>query len=131
MLIKSVKLTNFLSFGESAGVEDLLPLNVLIGPNGSGKSNLIGAIELLRSAPRDLLTPIRNGGGVRDWLWKGAPQSAAPTIDVVIENPRGQVNLRYELSFTEVAQRFEIISERVETEVPYKSHDRPCFFLSV
>ena len=41
------------------GVElPLAPLNVLIGANGSGKSNLLEAIALLRSAPRDLAEPI-------------------------------------------------------------------------
>lgn len=38
MLIKSIRLTNFLSFGEAAETVELKPLNVVIGPNGSGKS---------------------------------------------------------------------------------------------
>lgn len=66
MLLKSITLTNFLSFGDSTQAVELRPLNVVIGPNGSGKSNLIEAIELIRSAPKDLLTPIRDGGGVHD-----------------------------------------------------------------
>ncbi|MDR0564033.1 MAG: AAA family ATPase, partial [Azoarcus sp.] len=71
MLLKSIKLTNFLSFGESSPELELRPLNVVIGPNGSGKSNLIAALTLLQAAPTDLLRPIREGGGVQDWLWKG------------------------------------------------------------
>lgn len=128
MLLKSIHLKNFLSFGESAGPIGLLPLNVVIGPNGSGKSNLIEAVELIRSAPKELLTPIRDGGGVRDWLWKGTPKPPTATIDAVFENTKGPSNLRYVLSFTEVAQRFEILDERIENEHPDVGHDRPYFY---
>lgn len=129
MLLKSIKLTNFLSFGDQTEAVELLPLNVVIGPNGSGKSNLIEAIELIRAAPKDLLTPIRDGGGVRDWLWKGAPtKNPAATIDAVFDNPKGPAALRYLLSFTEVAQRFEILDERVENEKPDAGHDKPYFY---
>lgn len=118
MLIKSIHLRNFLSYGESSEPISLLPLNLIIGPNGSGKSNLIEAIELLRAAPRDLLTPIRDGGGIHDWLWKGG--SGLPTASINAEfhsknTPSGK--LRYELKFTEAAQRFEIVSESVSTRL--------------
>ena len=66
MLINTIKLNNFLSFGEESQAIPLKALNVIIGPNGSGKSNLLEAIELLRNAPEHLLKPIREGGGVRD-----------------------------------------------------------------
>lgn len=71
MLIRSLQLTNFLSYGAEQEPLELRSLNVLIGANGSGKSNLIEALELLRATPGDLLKPVRDGGGVRDWLWKG------------------------------------------------------------
>lgn len=71
MLLKSLKLTNVLSFGPDAEAVELRPLNVLIGPNGSGKSNFIEAIGLLHAAPRELVVPVREGGGVGEWIWKG------------------------------------------------------------
>lgn len=71
MLIHSIQLQNFLSFGASTEAVPLGRLNVVIGPNGSGKSNLLEAFDLLRNAPEQLLKPIREGGGVQDWLWKG------------------------------------------------------------
>jgi predicted ATPase len=108
LLLKSLSLANFLSFGPSPRTVDLLPLNVVIGPNGSGKSNLIEAIELIRAAPRDFLTPIRDGGGVHDWLWKRGTGTPVATIDAVFHNPKGATDLRYVLRFTEAAQRFEI-----------------------
>ena len=46
MLIQSIQLNNFLSFGAFSVVIPLGPLNVIIGPNGSGKSNLFESIEL-------------------------------------------------------------------------------------
>lgn len=130
MLLKSIQLTNFLSYGASSEPIELQSLNVVIGPNGSGKSNLLEAIELIRAAPKDLLTPIRDGGGVRDWLWKGGGGTATPTatIDAVFDNPKGTADLRYVLSFTEVGQRFEILDERVENEKPDVGYDQPRFF---
>jgi len=129
MLIHAIQLNNFLSFGASASVVELGPLNVIIGPNGSGKSNLLESIALLRSAPDQLLTPIREGGGVRDWLWKGAHGTPTASVEVLISNPKGSQNLRYRLAFTEVGQRFEIVDERIENEKPIdKNHTQPYFF---
>jgi predicted ATPase len=45
-------------------------LNVLIGPNGSGKSNLLEVLSLLSAAPTNLPKPVKEMGGVREWLWK-------------------------------------------------------------
>jgi predicted ATPase len=128
MLLTSIKLTNFLSFSDSSEAVPLRRLNVVIGPNGSGKSNLVEAIELIHAAPRDLLTPIRDGGGVRDWLWKGAAKSRAASIEAVVTNPMRQSNLRYVLSFREVAQRFEVLDERVENEHPDPGHPKPYIY---
>lgn len=75
-LLKTLALEGFLSFGEGGAPIPLEPLNVLIGPNGSGKSNLVEAFSVLRAVPQDLPLPVRRGGGVRDWLWKGTSPSA-------------------------------------------------------
>lgn len=123
MLLHEIKLTNFLSFGASSKTIKLGALNVIVGPNGSGKSNLLESIDLLKSAPDQLLKPIREGGGVRDWLWKGGKLTPNAQLDVVIEYPRGPKNLRYSLAFTEIAQRFQIVDELVEKESP----DKPSF----
>ncbi|HMM44019.1 MAG TPA: AAA family ATPase [Candidatus Macondimonas sp.] len=127
-MLKSITLTNFLSYGPTTRPVELRALNVIIGPNGSGKSNLIEAIELLRATPKDLLTPVRDGGGVRDWLWKGAIMPPTAKIEAVVENPKGPVPLRYVLSFTEVGQRFEIVDERVENESPDHGHMNPYLY---
>lgn len=129
MLIHAIKLNNFLSFGDAAETIPLGPLNVIFGPNGSGKSNLLESIELLRSAPDQLLKPIREGGGVRDWLWKGAKATPTASLDVVVAHPKGFQNLRYQLSFTAVGQRFEITDERIEREKPDSAkHSQPYFY---
>ncbi|MFT4102277.1 MAG: AAA family ATPase [Burkholderiaceae bacterium] len=135
VLLKSLKLTNFLSFSESAQALALRPLNVVIGPNGSGKSNLMEAIDLIRSAPStseksNLLATIRDGGGVRDWLWKGALETPHATIDATFDNPdpKMAVDLRYAISFSEIGQRFEVLDERVENERPDAGHNKPYFY---
>lgn len=128
MLINSIKLNNFLSFGEESQAIPLKPLNIIIGPNGSGKSNLLESIDLLRNAPEHLLKPIREGGGVRDWLWKGAKSIPCASLDVVVDHPQSPQKLRYFLSFTAVDQRFEIVDEKIEHEKPVDGHPRPYFY---
>ena len=127
MLIQRIKLSNILSFGPNAQELELKPLNVLIGPNGSGKSNLLEAIRLLQAAPTDLAAPIREGGGISDWIWKGKPAASSVRIEVILTNPRSQP-LRYHLSFAEHGQRFELIEEKLTNEQPLPGHDKPYIY---
>lgn len=129
MLIHSIKLNQFLSFGASSEAVPLRPLNVIIGPNGAGKSNLLESVALLQSAPDQLLKPIREGGGVRDWLYKGGSGTPVAALNVVLSNPKGPQPLRYCLEFTEVGQRFQIVDERIENENPAsKKHPQAYFY---
>jgi len=129
MLVEHLRLTNLLSFGAHFVPLELRKLNVVIGPNGSGKSNLLEAIDLLRNAPGRLADPIREGGGgIRDWLWKGEKGIPVANVDAVMANPFGPTSLRYVLAFTEVAQRLEIVDERVENDRPDASHAEPYFY---
>jgi predicted ATPase len=128
MLIEQLRLTNLLSFGPNSEPFDLRNLNVVIGPNGSGKSNLLEAIDLLRSAPDKLADPIRHGGGIRDWLWKGGKDTPVASVDAVLANPFGPTSLRYVLAFTEVAQRFGIDDERLENDRPDAGDAEPYFY---
>lgn len=117
-LIQTLRIRNLLSFGPASEGIELKSLNVLIGPNTSGKSNLIEAISLLRATPKDLTSPIRDGGGVTEWLWKGTKQPPVAEISATIYCPFtiGRMPLRHRLSFTMVGQRFELIDEAVENE---------------
>ena len=146
MFLKSIKLTNLLSFGPNAQELELRPLNVLIGPNGCGKSNLIEAVSLLQAAPRDLPAPVREGGGVSDWIWRGEPKASDARLEVVVEKPRYATaagnffedmarllenpdgNLRYALAFKESGRRFELIEERIENEEPDEGYDKPYIY---
>lgn len=127
MLLRSIELQNLLSFGDSQGAVALGPLNVVIGPNGSGKSNLLEAIDLLRCAPNRLADPVREGGGVHDWLFKGALGTPVARVEVVIDNPLG-ADLRYALAFTAAGQRFELVDERIENENPRPGQAQPYFY---
>ena len=130
MLIHSIKLNQFLSFGKQTEAIKLEALNIIIGPNGSGKSNLLESIDLLRNAPNEFLKPIRDGGGIRDWLWKGAGSTTpVASLEVVVDyKGQGRQHLRYSLDFTEVGQRFEIVDERIENEEPEDNHKDPYFY---
>ena len=113
MLIQSIKLTNVLSFGPDAQELELKPLNVLIGPNGSGKSNLIEVIGLLKATPSDLLSPIREGGGVGNWIWQGESGSNLAEIEVLVSYQNHRL-LRYMLVFRKDDQRFQVNSEQLD-----------------
>lgn len=127
-VIKTLQFRNLLSFGEQSESLELGPLNVLIGPNGSGKSNLIEVISLLQNAPRELVVPVREGGGIRDWLWKGTSQTPTAKVEVTLDYPPGPMSLRYRLCFTEVGQRLEVTDERLENESAWSGHQRPYFY---
>ena len=127
MLIHEITLRNLLSFGPDTPPLQLRDLNVLIGPNGSGKSNLIEALGLLRAAPTHLAAPVRDGGGIRDWIWKGA-HGATATLDVVVDNPKRGQPLRHVIEFTESAQKFELVDERIENEKPYPGKPDDVYF---
>ena len=80
--IRSITPRGLLSFGPDTPPLELCPLNVLIGPNASGKSNLIDLLRLARSLPSDMQTPIRGGGGVEGWFWKGSAQNTEPSLEL-------------------------------------------------
>ena len=117
MLIHRIRLTDVLSFGPSFQELKLEPLNVLIGPNGAGKSNLIEAIGLLKAAPRDLYAPIREGGGVHDWIRRGEATGGIAQVEVVLPYGPNRL-LRYSLAFREENQRFRVNAEELRLEYP-------------
>lgn len=109
--LRSIRLHNILSFGPETEELELKSLNVVIGPNGSGKSNLIEAISLLQAAPRDLFEPIRNGGGISEWLWKGSPERT-PVAQVYVTVSKA-FPLRHQIQFTMLDQRARLVDETV------------------
>lgn len=127
MFIKRIQLNNLLSFGPDTEALELRPLNVLIGPNGSGKSNLIEAIGLLKATPRDLIASIREGGGIRDWIWRGDPRASSAHIEVILDNSKGSA-LRYSLGLAERGQLFELIEELLENKEAYSSEEKPYLY---
>lgn len=129
-LLKSITLQGFLSYGPEAVAVPLTALNVLIGPNGSGKSNLIEALSVLRAVPKDLQLPIRQGGGVRDWLWRdGSGSVDQASLEVLLSD--GEVAdspVRYRLVFGAQGPAFTVLDERVENEEPRRGAARPFLY---
>lgn len=117
-LLRTIRLKNLLSFGPDSEEIELKSLNVLVGPNGTGKSNLIEAIDLLRATAGDLTAPVRAGGGVAEWLWKGTSNPPDAEIEVTVYYPDGFMPLRHTFSFSTIGQRFELLDESVENEHP-------------
>lgn len=127
-LIRSLCLRNFLSYGPDSDHIELGPLNVLIGPNASGKSNLIEALGVLRATPRDLTAPIREGGGIAEWLWKGSRHPGVAQMEAILEPLRGPEALRYRLEFGMVGPLFLVTDEVLECERPMHGKDDVYFF---
>lgn len=128
MFLRSLKLNRLLSFGPDAEAVELRPLNVLIGPNGSGKSNFIEAIGLLKATPKDLLRPIREGGGSGAWIWQGDPDGTAE-LEARIVDPVDEpaVSMRHRLAFASLHQRFRLQDEHIE-ETEIDDPDRAFYF---
>ncbi len=108
--IHSLKLKNFLSYGSQDEEIEMQPLNVIIGANSSGKSNLIEAMAILKAIPTDLLSPIRQGGGTSDFLWKGDNPNPVAEIEATLDY-EGDTPLRYRIDFTVVGQKLDIVDE--------------------
>lgn len=126
--IKRLRAKNVLSFGGEGIDLELRDLNVIIGANSSGKSNLVSLLSLLQAAPTDVTKPVGAGGGTQEWLWKGGAHLPDATLEVVVAPQYGSVPLRYVLSFREEAQRFSLIDERIEPELPVESEGKDSFF---
>ena len=126
--INSLTIQNLLSYGSSGEIIDLQPLNVIIGTNGVGKSNLIEVLGLLQGIPTDLTKPIREGGGVDEWLWKGTKETPIAKIEAIIDYPEGRMPLRYRIDLTTVAQRLELIDETIENEHRNNDSEQDVFF---
>lgn len=127
-LLRSIRLENILSYGGQREPFELGPLNVLIGTNASGKSNLIEVLVLLAEAPRDILKPIRQGGGVDEWLWKGDEVLPTAKVELTFSYPESKIPLLYRLAFTSVSSRSELVSEVISTEEPYEGYDEPYLY---
>lgn len=127
ILIRHLAPKNFLSFGtDNPGIE-LGSLNVFIGSNGCGKSNLIEAINLMRSAPKELREVTRKGGGVSEWIWKGQPKAPA-SVEWIVRYPKEVKPIRHAVSFQSEFQAFHLIDERIEEIQPRFSNQQNVYF---
>ncbi len=69
-------------------------------------------MDLLHNAPTELTKPVREGGGVTDWIYKGTQGKGIASIDAVIDySGHLRDGIRYFLAFSAVNQRFEIHDE--------------------
>ena len=110
-MLKRIKITNLLSFGNPGLDLELRPLNVLIGPNGSGKSNLLSVIQLLKSMQTDVFAAMRSSAAIGDWLWRGTKLHSVK-IEVFLDGERGRLRHAVELGLGRHDQRF--LSEEID-----------------
>ena len=130
-MLDKITLTDFLSFGPGAHELLLRPLNVIIGPNGSGKSNLVEAFAVLHAVPGNLPVPIREGGGVDEWLWQSGTtrRAASASIDIVFGADQiARSAVRYRMSFGSEGHSFVVLDERIERTAPDPGSQKPYFY---
>ena len=130
-LIKSLRLKNFLSFGNEGEAIELQPLNVLIGANASGKSNLVETFLLLRSLTGGFAQALRNGGGIGEYISKleGAESIAEIELLMSSQEESEYEGLNYEIGFTRLGQTYEITNERLADSNFFKSSHIPDFII--
>ena len=133
-----------LSLGPDGLDLELQNLNVLIGPNGSGKSSFLELLELLRApATSDSLAPIRQGGGIAEWIWKGSTERSDIFLEVLVDDGKledssqsslsqrlrllGKRFFRHYLSWYPSQDKFQLSDERVENDRPYGNHKDVIF----
>jgi predicted ATPase len=121
IFIHQLKIQNFLSYGSDEQTIELQPLNVIIGSNASGKSNLIEIIGFLQSSSTNLTQSIRDGGGAREWFWKGTREiSPTAKIEALIDYPDNpsdsNMRIRYRIELALVKDRLEVTDEAIENE---------------
>lgn len=129
--LTSLTLEGFLSFGPEPVEVGLTPLNLLIGPNGAGKSNFVEAFSVLRAVPRDLPLPIRQGGGVKDWLWRGESEAATSSrLEVVVSEQQlaSRKAMRYRLRFGAEGDSFTVLDERAESASVDRGYSKPYLY---
>ena len=93
--------------------------------------DLIEAVELIRSAPKTLLTPVRVRVVEFRTMERWSQHPTLPPHLMPCSITQRVSKLRYLLSFTEVAQRFEIVDERIENEKPDTGHKALYLVLSL
>ena len=127
-MLTRIKAQNLLSFGPEGIDLELPALTVLIGPNGSGKSNLLETVGLLSGAPRDVARPIREGGGIRNWIWHGS-KGSFPTAIVEVELTNGVYHrdVQHKIELAGYGQRSEVWTETIRSPVAIGSENRPEF----
>ena len=81
-----------------------------------------------RNAPEQISKPIREGGGVGDWLWKGHGKSDEATINAGVRAAKGPRSLRYKLSLAQAGQRFELTRESIERAALLKHEAIPLSY---
>ncbi|MDR2751474.1 MAG: AAA family ATPase [Clostridiales bacterium] len=135
MLIRSIMLKNFLSFGDYDQWLDLEPLNVVIGGNGKGKTNFVNAFEFLSKIPKDLDKYLRDCGGVDEWLFnidEDVNSTPVAEIKAIFERAQTEVDefLSYEMSFTSEGGSFRLVDEKIENkgEQTMFRRKRPTFY---
>lgn len=116
-LLRDVRIKNFLSF-DSEGVDLKLDrLNVLIGRNGVGKSNLISALRLLSLIKSDCSLPMRQRGGISEWMWKGGGASTRASIGVRLyhldESAGWNFDTDYSITFAPEAGQLRVYGEEL------------------
>jgi energy-coupling factor transporter ATP-binding protein EcfA2 len=131
-VLKNLRIENLLSFGATSPAIPLGRLNALIGPNASGKSNLVEVIGLLNSAPKDLAEPIREGGGIGEWLWKGSDKGRASAVEALVSLPQQGTAIRYMLSLrrARTEYQFEVADERIENESSAEGKTKPYIYFA-
>lgn len=117
-MLTRIKAQNLLSFGPEGIDLELPALTVLIGPNGSGKSNLLETVGLLNRAPTDFASPIRESGGINDWIWRGwGDWVVTASVEVDLISPFFEDDFSHTINFRRHLQVSKVVNEHIRGRI--------------
>lgn len=93
-MLKSLRLSNFLSFAPDAPSIELRSLNVLIGANGSGKTNFLKALRVLQATTYNFMSYLNQENTFDEWRHRFSGDHTLPiAIDAHFEIPVDRLNV--------------------------------------
>ena len=114
-MIRRLKASGLLSFGDPGIDIRPGPLAVLIGPNGAGKTNVLRLLELLRLIGQRSVRNLQGRPTVPEWKHEPSATADRPRLTVEIDGQADGVTVVHEMTFEDANGLLEVADEKYTT----------------